>query len=139
MRIHISLNVESVERSKAFYSALFGVPASKEREDYANFRLDEPPVHLALQEGGPMGHAGVSHVGVELPGHDKLAAWQERLESAGIRFTPENEATCCYARADKLWLTDPDGYRWEVWVRTGEFDDMGATREEVLAQSCACA
>jgi len=131
MRIHISLNVTSLEASKAFYAGLFGSGPSKERPDYANFRLDEPPIHLALQQGGATGKGGVSHVGVELPDHEALAAWQERLEQAHVVFTPESAAECCYATADKLWVTDPDGNAWEIWVRTGEYEAMGAVRVEL--------
>jgi catechol 2,3-dioxygenase-like lactoylglutathione lyase family enzyme len=67
MRIHISLNVESIEQSKAFYTALFGQVASKLKPGYANFRLDDPPIHLALMERGKTGSEGVGHLGIELP------------------------------------------------------------------------
>ena len=128
MRIHISLNVESLEHSKAFYTRLFGQEASKVRDGYANFRLDEPPIHLALQEKKVQPGNGLSHLGIELPDQGALKAWRSRLEEAGTAFAVEDEAQCCYARADKLWLQDPDGYRWEVWVRTGEHDAMGGVR-----------
>ena len=132
MRVHISLDVASAAKSAKFYSKLFGTGATKVRDGYANFRLDQPPIHLALQENcGPV-KDGISHMGIELPDHEALEAWQARLEDGGVDFAPENEAKCCYARADKLWLTDPDGYRWEVWVRTGEIEAMGGTRAEVF-------
>ena len=57
-----------------------------------------------------------------------LDSWRNRLATAGVVFDVEDDAQCCYARADKLWLTDPDGHRWEIWVRTGEHDAMGSTR-----------
>ncbi|MDX1460105.1 MAG: ArsI/CadI family heavy metal resistance metalloenzyme [Xanthomonadales bacterium] len=138
MRVHISLNVTSLEASTGFYSSLFGVAPSKLREDYANYRLDEPPIHLALQQGGHAGRGNVTHVGVELPDQETLAAWQERLERSGLVFTPENGASCCYAKADKLWLTDPDGQPWEIWVRTGEHTEMGATRVAIPDRPSAC-
>jgi len=137
MRVHISLNVSSLERSLGFYSNLFGQEASKLRKDYANFRLDEPPVHLALVAHPATGPGGVSHLGFELPHADVLTAWRQRLENAGMDFAVEDQARCCYAKADKLWLTDPDGYRWEIWVRTGEHDGMGGTRLESASRSQA--
>ena len=100
MRIHVSLNVSSLDRSKAFYRALFGEPATRERADYANFRLDEPPIHLALQEGDANSRDGVSHLGIELPDTEALDAWRTRLESDGLKFAAEDNAECCYARAD---------------------------------------
>ena len=138
IRVHVSLDVQSVEQSIVFYREMFGEQPSKVREAYANFRLDSPPVHLALQEGRQPAKGGVSHLGFELPDHGQLSAWRNRLEASGIDFAPENDAKCCYAKADKLWVTDPDGYRWELWVRTGEFNGAGATRPEVHEQACAC-
>jgi catechol-2,3-dioxygenase len=125
MRVHVSLNVESLGSSIEFYSGLFGTGASKIRDGYANFRLSDPPIHLALMENRKSEGAGLSHLGVELPDADSLSGWRSRLESSGITFEIEDQAQCCYASADKLWLTDPDGYRWEVWVRTGEYEGMG--------------
>lgn len=138
MRVHISLNVTSLEVSLRFYQGLFGQPPSKIRDDYANFRLDRPPIHLALQQGSPTGACGVSHVGIELPDADSLAAWRTRLESDGVKFIVEDKARCCYATADKLWLTDPDGYRWEIWVRNGDMESRGETRVDLATRKAAC-
>ena len=128
MRVHISLNVVSTQRSCKFYSTLFGREASKSRDGYVNFRLDEPPIHLALVEKTSPRNTGISHLGIELPDTGALSDWRARLEDSDIAFSVEEQASCCYATADKLWLEDPDGYRWEIWVRTGEFDDMGEVR-----------
>ncbi len=135
MRIHVSLDVTSLAASQAFYAALFGEPASKLRQGYANFRLDEPPIHLALAEQGSALPGGVSHLGIELPDSAALARWHERLSASGVNFEVEDEAQCCFAQADKLWLSDPDGYRWEIWVRTGDHDAMGSTRVQSSTQS----
>ena len=131
MRVHVSLNVASLENSETFYTGLFGTGPSKRRAGYANFRLEAPPIHLALVENGKVGAGGVSHLGIELPDPGTLEDWKQRLFAAGLEPQVEDRATCCYAIADKLWLTDPDGYRWEVWVRTGEYGEMGATRVAV--------
>jgi catechol 2,3-dioxygenase-like lactoylglutathione lyase family enzyme len=141
MRVHVSLNVSSLDRSKAFYRRLFGQPASKDHGDYANFRLDDPPIHLALQEGEVAPSGGLSHLGIELTDAGTLTRWRERLESGGMALAVEDDAQCCYARADKLWLQDPDGYRWEIWVRTGEHDSLGKAgvlEEIVRAEGEAC-
>ncbi len=122
MRVHISINSTAIDQSVDFYSSFFGQEASKTRNGYANFRLDEPPIHLALVEKPASPGGGVSHLGIELPDADALENWRSRLEASNLDFEVEDEARCCYAQANKLWVTDPDGYRWEIWVRTGEYE-----------------
>jgi hypothetical protein len=39
------------------------------------------------------------------------------------------DTTCCYARQDKIWVRDPDGTPWEVFV----------THEDVEQQAECCA
>lgn len=130
MRIHISIPVSNLEQSLAFYSAVLGQPASKTRDDYANFRLNAPPLHLALVQSRASGDApahaldGPRHFGVELPDHDQLGAWRARAAEAGLAMRVEDDITCCYARADKFWVSDPDGHQWEFWVRTADADTM---------------
>ena len=122
MRVHISLQVKNLEKSRAFYSRLFDQPASKEKDDYINFRLDEPAIHLALSLGESAAKSGCEHFGIELPSAEEFRTWQSRLLEAApeLNAEPESGAKCCYAKADKVWLTDPDGHRWEIWHRTGD-------------------
>ncbi|HMB60395.1 MAG TPA: ArsI/CadI family heavy metal resistance metalloenzyme [Xanthomonadales bacterium] len=128
MRVHISLPASDLGASLQFYEQMFGQPPSKLRDDYANFRLNQPPIHLALEQAGGCcskeRQGSHSHFGVELPDRETFADWRERLRLAGAEGRDEKDAECCYARADKVWLSDPDGNSWEVWVRTGEADSL---------------
>ncbi|HTU57880.1 MAG TPA: hypothetical protein VMF89_05590, partial [Polyangiales bacterium] len=36
----------------------------------------------------------------------------------------EDNTECCYALQDKVWIEDPDGNEWEVFVVKGEVDAM---------------
>ncbi|HUH01528.1 MAG TPA: ArsI/CadI family heavy metal resistance metalloenzyme [Kofleriaceae bacterium] len=128
MRVHISLPVTSLESSISFYSALFGEPATKRRPDYANFRLDEPAIHLALNERpAAAGHGDeVNHFGIEVANEVELIGVRTRLLDAGLAHRDEPNATCCYATGNKVWTKDPDGHTWEIWVRTGEAATMSA-------------
>ena len=121
MRVHISIPTQKLEESVAFFEQVFDTPASKIRKDYANFRLNSPPIHLALVESTAAitaTHSG--HYGVELPDHATLEAWRARSTAGSMAVRDDLDASCCYARADKFWLIDPNGYNWEFWVRTGE-------------------
>ena len=105
-----------------FYEAFFGVPAHKRRPGYANFDLQEPPLKLALQQGrGAAGQGALNHLGIEVATRGQVEAARRRLKEAGLATFDEGDTDCCYARQDKLWATDPDGNRWEVYVL---LDDM---------------
>lgn len=126
-RIHISLPVRDLDAAIGFYEMLFDQPVTKRRPDYANFRLDNPPIHLALasRPNAPTGDAANhSHFGIELPDAQTFAAWRERLRAAGAAGRDQHDAECCYAKADKVWLTDLDGNEWEIWVRKAEVEQM---------------
>lgn len=131
-RIHLGLPVEDLSASAEFYRVLFGRDPEKVEPDYVNFRLDEPPIHLALTEGVPA-VSGTTHYGIELPSHDALAQWKQRADSAGLSHRVEEDAACCYARADKLWFEDPNGYPWEIWVRTGKADKLVSDDKQCCA------
>lgn len=131
-RVHISVPVKDLGDSLAFYQRLFGQEASKRRPDYANFRLETPPIHLALApHQGPAVRAP-GHFGIELPNHRALDLWRQRQDQQSASVRDQPAAQCCYAKGDKFWTTDPDGNQWEVWVRTGEADSL----EDKSSQCC---
>ena len=86
-RIHVNLSVNDIERSVQFYSLLFGAQPSKVRDDYANFRLDEPGLHLALVKSPEHagGDAKARHFGVELFENDVI------MHDA----SPDDVRACC--------------------------------------------
>ena len=134
-RVHISLPVTNVETSARFYEKLFGQAPTKHKPDYASFRLDHPALHLSLvQSLAPPTEPG-THYGVELFEDPDLTAWRQRVESAQIPMRTEENVTCCYAVADKIWVADPEGNSWEFWVRRAEAEQMSEQTTE-QAESC---
>lgn len=125
-RPHISLDVTNLDASIRFYSAVFGIEPTKRRDDYANFRSLEPPLHLALVSHPPhqRNSSPNQQFGVELFEDSQLQVWREQVMSAGLLPRVEESVTCCYAVADKFWLQDPDGNEWEFWVHEDEADSM---------------
>jgi catechol 2,3-dioxygenase-like lactoylglutathione lyase family enzyme len=124
-RIHLNLQVRDLERSIHFYEALLGAAPSKTRDDYANWRLDEPALHLALVHVPEHRNPTTGeHFGIELFADEDLDAWRRRVEAAGLTARREEAVTCCYAVADKFWVADPDGNEWEFWVRHEEAESM---------------
>lgn len=117
-RIHMGLAVNDLERSVAFYRTLFGQEPTKTRPGYAKFEVAEPPVNLSLNVvGGDTGpNNSVAHFGIQVKSTDAVKLVTDRLAEAGLGMRKEENVTCCYAVQNKVWATDPDGNKWEVYV-----------------------
>lgn len=117
-RIHMGLAVQNLEASVAFYRELFGQEPTKTRPHYAKFEVAEPPVNLSLNEvGGETGpNNAVAHFGIQVKSTAAVQTAATRLTEAGIGTKIEEEVTCCYAVQNKVWASDPDGNKWEVYV-----------------------
>lgn len=118
-RVQLALNVADLEASIAFYSALFRTEPHKRRPGYANFAVDSPPLKLVLIEGEGRGHGvqgALNHLGVEVFDGAEVEDTARRLTSAGLATFDEQDTTCCFALQDKVWVHDPAGVPWEVYV-----------------------
>jgi len=119
-KIHVALNVNNLEESLRFYRALWGIEPAKVRIGYAIFDVAEPPVNLTLNENPVKlehGSGGVNHLGIQVGSTETVLAMRERLVGRGLSIAlDETNTTCCYAVQDKIWVVDPNGYRWEVFV-----------------------
>jgi catechol 2,3-dioxygenase-like lactoylglutathione lyase family enzyme len=135
LKPHVSLNVTNVDASVAFYEKVFGVAASKRRPGYAKFDLDAPSLNLTMQEA-PRSGVNASHFGVQVAASEDVAAAWTRFKDAGLRTTTEGDTTCCYALQDKVWVEDPDGNMWEVFVVKGDAAAMHSDASKTTAACC---
>jgi catechol 2,3-dioxygenase-like lactoylglutathione lyase family enzyme len=134
LRPHLALTVTDVERSIPFYRALFGVEPSKVKPGYAKFEVDEPALNFALNQGERESLGAFNHAGIQVASTDDVLAARLRLTRAGLAAFDEMDTTCCYARQDKIWVHDPDGIPWEVFVTHQDVDEAGT---EPPAVCCA--
>ena len=51
-RFHVHLGVDDLQASIGFYSTLFAAPPTVQRDDYAKWMLDDPPVNFAISTRG---------------------------------------------------------------------------------------
>jgi catechol 2,3-dioxygenase-like lactoylglutathione lyase family enzyme len=115
LKPHVSLNVSDIDASVAFYEKAFGVAATKRRPGYAKFDLQSPSLNLSMVEQ-PRTGVNASHFGVQVASTEDVAEARSRFEAAGLRTITEENTACCYAVQDKVWIEDPDGNSWEVFV-----------------------
>lgn len=120
---HLSLDVADLDAAVAFYRELFGIAPAKEKPGYAKFELDDPPVALALQQAP---EAGLSHLGIRVDSTAEVESASARLRKSGLAAFDERNTDCCYARQDKVWVTDPAGNPWEVYTVLEDVEELGA-------------
>ncbi|KYF68750.1 glyoxalase [Sorangium cellulosum] len=125
LKPHISLNISNIDASVAFYEKAFGVGATKRRPGYAKFDLASPSLNLTMQEA-PRTGINASHFGVQVASTEDVIEARRRFEAAGLKTFTEEDTACCYAVQDKVWVEDPDGNSWEVFVVKGEAAVMGS-------------
>ncbi|WP_373475901.1 ArsI/CadI family heavy metal resistance metalloenzyme [Sphingorhabdus sp.] len=118
-RLHVHVGVDNLDQSIAFYSSLFGNEPSVTKSDYAKWMLDDPRVNFAIscKEGAAK---GIEHLGIQVEDGAELADVYGRLKVAGGPVLEEGATTCCYAKSEKSWITDPDGVVWEAFLTHGE-------------------
>jgi predicted enzyme related to lactoylglutathione lyase len=117
-RFHAHVRVDDLASSVRFYSTLFGTEPAVLKSDYAKWMLDDPRVNFAITAGSTS--AGVDHFGIQVESDEDLATIARRLEDAGQSIVKQENASCCYARGNKGWVSDPSGISWETFYTFGE-------------------
>jgi hypothetical protein len=117
-RFHVHVQVEDLDQSIGFYSRLFAAEPSRVERDHAKWMLDDPRVNFAISTRG--GKPGIDHLGFQTDDLAELAELRARAASADMALRVEGETTCCYARSDKHWVTDPQGIAWEHFHTLGD-------------------
>lgn len=116
-KTHIALNVTDLNRSIAFYQVMLDAQPIKHKADYAKFELDNPGLNLTLNICDRLERSGaLSHLGIQVDSREAVMAAINRFKAAGLATFEEHDIDCCYALQDKVWITDPDDNRWEIFV-----------------------
>jgi catechol 2,3-dioxygenase-like lactoylglutathione lyase family enzyme len=118
-RLHVHVGVNDLDQSIRFYSTLFGSEPTVARPDYAKWMLEDPRVNFAISAGN-QARKGIEHLGIQAESSDELGEVYGRLKSADRPVLEEGQTTCCYAKSEKSWITDPDGVVWEAFFTNGE-------------------
>ena len=112
-RIQLALNVPDLAQAVSFYTTLLGTPPHKERDGYANFAVEDPPLKLVLFENDEAEQ--LNHLGIEYATTDEVATAIDRLADGGVDLDVRTQELCCHAVQDKAWMRAGDT-RWEVYT-----------------------
>jgi catechol 2,3-dioxygenase-like lactoylglutathione lyase family enzyme len=132
-RFHVHLHVADLSASVAFYSNLFGAEPARIEADYAKWMLDDPRVNFAISTCAAA--PGLGHLGIQTDDAAELAAMKATAEAAELTPRDEGETSCCYARSEKHWVTDPQGIAWEHFHTLGDIAVFGDANAPVQAQA----
>lgn len=134
-RFHVHAHVEDLQKSIAFYSAMFDAQPTRVESDYAKWMLEDPRINFAISTRGSK--PGVDHLGIQTDTDEELAELKARAQAADMALLDEGQTTCCYARSDKHWLTDPQGIAWEHFKTLGNIP-VFSEKAAPSAQASAC-
>jgi catechol-2,3-dioxygenase len=138
-RFHVHMSVENLYQSIRFYSTMFAAEPSVVKGDYAKWMLEDPRVNFAIStHNGRV--AGLDHLGIQVEDTGELHEVYERLQKAERPVLEEGATTCCYAKSEKSWISDPAGVAWETFHMTGESTTYGtaAPLEQITTGGACC-
>jgi catechol 2,3-dioxygenase-like lactoylglutathione lyase family enzyme len=110
---HVALTVADRDRSAAFYGQHFGLTERVHDDEHLLILGDGHGSLLALSTGTPAAHGlpRTNHFGFRLPTRDDILAARERFRAAGVAELEWQD----HGPA-RVQVTDPDGYRVEVYA-----------------------
>jgi hypothetical protein len=136
-RFHVHLHVDDLGRSIGFYSRLFAAEPARVESDYAKWMLQDPPVNFAISTRGSQ--PGIDHLGIQTDDPAELAGMKARAEAADLALLDEGQTTCCYARSEKHWITDPQGIAWEHFHTLADIPVFNEAAPTAGAAAACCA
>ncbi|MDH4288918.1 MAG: glyoxalase/bleomycin resistance/dioxygenase family protein, partial [Aquincola sp.] len=58
--------------------------------------------------------------------------------AADFAMSVEDQVSCCYARSDKHWITDPQGVAWEQFQTLADVPTFSPKSRAATAAAPAC-
>ena len=96
--------------------------------------IEDPRLNFAISTRG---HAtGIDHLGLQTDDEDGLGLLKSRMLAAGMALENEGATSCCYARSEKHWVTDPQGIAWEHFHTLGNIPVFSEGQATDAASAC---
>lgn len=136
-RLHLHVKVNDLEQNIHFYSQLFGAEPEKVKDDYAKWMLDDPRINFAVSTRASQ--TGLDHFGIQVDDEQDLSNLRDHLKSTDINIDKEGETSCCYAKSDKTWVSDPNGIAWEIYQTMSDVELFTEDANNIQENSACCA
>ena len=114
-RMHVGYYVSDITKTVDFYKRFFEAEPVKVKSDYAKFILTAPSLNISFVESEQAIQPSFIHFGIEVDNPEHLRQKLGNALRQNLTIDEEKEVKCCYAKQDKFWVEDPDGYKWEVY------------------------
>jgi catechol 2,3-dioxygenase-like lactoylglutathione lyase family enzyme len=79
-RFHVHLAVDDLDATIRFYSAVFGMPPTVLKADYAKWMVDDPRINFAISKRA--GAPGVDHLGIQVESGEELTVLRDQVARA---------------------------------------------------------
>ena len=136
-RFHVHTHVDDLAASIAFYTRLFGAEPTRVEADYAKWMIEDPRLNFAISTRGSS--PGIDHLGIQAETEEELAELKQRASAADTALLDEGATTCCYARSEKHWVTDPQGIAWEHYRTLGDIPVFREAAPATAGAACCAA
>jgi hypothetical protein len=113
---------------------MFGAAPTRTESDYAKWMLEDPRINFAISTRG--GKPGVDHLGIQTDTEEELAELKARAQAADLSLLDEGQTSCCYARSEKHWVTDPQGIAWEHFHTLRDIPVFSETAAATESSAC---
>jgi catechol 2,3-dioxygenase-like lactoylglutathione lyase family enzyme len=133
VKTHIALNTPRFDESVRFYRAFLGVAPARLLPRFAKFEVPEPALNLTLSASADTSAGALNHLGVQLSSSAALRETVDRLKAEQLANIEEEDISCCHSLQTKVWITDPNGYKWEVFV-----EKTGGEEPQLFAEGASC-
>src|SRR3989449_10164880 len=137
LKAHLALNPPHFEESVRFYRAFLGLEPVTLKPGYAKFDVAEPPLNLTLNASTTSCLGALNHLGIQVASTEAVEEAKRRVEAAGLATWEVRNTDCCYALQDKIWVTDPNGYRREALVVKAVTVEGGRGKGDTIKPCCA--
>jgi hypothetical protein len=99
--------------------------------------LDEPALTISFVQSKSIPEKRFGHLGIQVKTKEELNDKLNLARGNKLVEMEEMETACCYAIQDKFWVSDPDGYEWEVYYFIADDSKMGGKGDSKEDACCS--